>query len=236
MARAIAVSRPVVVAPVLEAPSIPRLAPPPSFAPVLAELDPVEREESVARHRLPSRPLWIGVAGVVACAAIVAVVFALPRTHRPIQQTVTAMPAPSAPPTVTSVAAPPAPPAAVAALAPASPAPHVAAPGVAFVARPAKPPARTDPSVPRFSRAAAKRAIYSATRQVARCRRGRLWGNGMATIAFANDGSVDRVLVDPPFSMTVTGKCVADALGEAHMESFAGRMGYYRFHFYIAPR
>jgi hypothetical protein len=73
-------------------------------------------------------------------------------------------------------------------------------------------------------------------RQVARCRHGRFWGDGYATIAFANDGSVDHVLVDPPFSMTVTGKCVADALGSAHIQSFAGRTGYYRFHFYIDRR
>jgi hypothetical protein len=74
------------------------------------------------------------------------------------------------------------------------------------------------------------------TRKVARCRRGRFWGNGYAYVSFGNDGSVDQVLVDPPFSMTVTGKCVADALGSAHMRTFAGRNGYYRFRFYIAPR
>jgi hypothetical protein len=73
-------------------------------------------------------------------------------------------------------------------------------------------------------------------RQVAQCRHGSNWGHGYATVAFANDGSVDRVLVDPPFSRTVTGKCVADALGAARIPSFAGYKGYYRFHFYIAPR
>ncbi|HLK38968.1 MAG TPA: hypothetical protein VKU41_19540 [Polyangiaceae bacterium] len=41
--------------------------------------------------------------------------------------------------------------------------------------------------------------------------------------------------MDPPYSMTVTGKCVADALRTAHVRSFAGRFGYYRFRFYIAP-
>jgi hypothetical protein len=84
-------------------------------------------------------------------------------------------------------------------------------------------------------RAAAQRAINAVTRRVARCRHGRFWGNGYATVAFTNDGSIDQVLVDPPFSMTVTGKCVADALGSAHMRSFGGRNGYYRFRFYIAP-
>jgi hypothetical protein len=90
--------------------------------------------------------------------------------------------------------------------------------------------------LPHFSPPAARRAINSVTRKVARCRHGRFWGNGYATIVFANNGSVDRVLVDPPFSMTVTGKCVADAFGLAHIASFAGQKGYYRYRFYIAPR
>jgi hypothetical protein len=91
------------------------------------------------------------------------------------------------------------------------------------------------PPLPRFSRAAAQRAINGVTRKVVRCRHGRFWGNGYATVAFANDGSVAQVLIDPPFSMTVTGKCVADALDSAHMRSFSGRNGYYRFRFYISP-
>jgi hypothetical protein len=70
---------------------------------------------------------------------------------------------------------------------------------------------------------------------VAQCRHGRFWGNGYATVLFRGDGWVHQVLVDPPFSMTVTGKCVADALRSAHMHSFVGRNSYYRFRFYIAP-
>ena len=92
------------------------------------------------------------------------------------------------------------------------------------------------PNATRDAMLAAQRAINSVTSKVRRCRHGRFWGNGYATIAFGSDGSVDRVLVDPPFSMTVTGKCVADALSLAHMRSFEGRNGYYRLRFYIAPR
>jgi hypothetical protein len=88
----------------------------------------------------------------------------------------------------------------------------------------------------RFSRAAAQRAINGVKRGVARCRHGRFWGRGYATVVFTNDGTVEEVLVDPPFSMTVTGKCVADALGGAHMRSFGGHVGYYRFPFYISQR
>jgi hypothetical protein len=110
------------------------------------------------------------------------------------------------------------------------------APSVATAERAASPHAAAGKSKARFSRVAAQSAVHSATRKVARCRHGRFWGNGYATVVFANDGSVDHVLVDPPFSMTVTGKCVADALSSAHVRSFAGHNGYYRLRFYIAPR
>ena len=73
-------------------------------------------------------------------------------------------------------------------------------------------------------------------RRISQCRHGRFWGNGYATVVFGSDGTVVRVLVDPPFSMTVTGKCVADALGVAHMRSFGGHKGYYRLRFYIGPQ
>jgi hypothetical protein len=126
-------------------------------------------------------------------------------------------------------------PAATPGIAPTKEAPAAAA-EVASPVRASSAHAAAGQSTLRFSRAAAKRAIHPAVRQVARCRHGRFWGNGYATVVFTNDGSVDHVLVDPPFSMTVTGKCVADALGAARMEPFAGRVAYYRLRFYIAPR
>ena len=110
------------------------------------------------------------------------------------------------------------------------------APGIAAPpARAASPHAGAGPQLPQFSRAAAQHAISAVTGKVRRCRHRRYWGHGYATVVFASDGSVDRVFVDPPFSRTVTGKCVADALGLAHMRSFGGRSGYYRLRFYIAP-
>ena len=68
-----------------------------------------------------------------------------------------------------------------------------------------------------------------------KCRHGRYWGHGYATVVFTTDGTVDKVLVDPPFARTVSGKCVADALSLAHMRSFGGNNAYYRLRFYIAP-
>jgi hypothetical protein len=90
------------------------------------------------------------------------------------------------------------------------------------------------PQLPYFSRAAAQHAVSSVADKVKRCRHGRYWGHGYATVVFRSDGSVERVIVDPPFAMTVAGNCVAAALGRAHMPSFRGRRAYYGFLYYIA--
>jgi hypothetical protein len=126
---------------------------------------------------------------------------------------------------VGAVAPPPAETAAVVASDPPTASPH-----------PASPHSATGSLIIRFSRADAQRAVHSVTRRVAQCRHGRFWGSGYATVVFRDDGRVQQVLVDPPFSMTIAGKCVADALRSTHMHSFIGRNGYYRFRFYIAPR
>jgi hypothetical protein len=87
-----------------------------------------------------------------------------------------------------------------------------------------------------MSKVAAGRALHAVTRKVARCRHGRFWGRGYATIVFASDGSVHQVLIDPPFSMTVAGRCVAQALSSVRVPAFDGRSPFYRLGFYIAPR
>jgi hypothetical protein len=168
----------------------------------------------------------------LAFVGIAATLFAFLRARRP-SETLAPTP-PRIAPSVAFVASPATAP--VAPLAVTTVASPPVLPGVAPDVRAASPHAAGSPPLPRFSGAAARRAINSVTGKVRRCRRGRFWGNGYATIVFTNDGSVDRVLVDPPFSMTVTGKCVADSFGLAHMGAFAGRKGYYRFRFYIAPR
>ena len=243
-----AVSSEVVAAPGPEDPPIAPVASPPSLFAPLVNPNPslVDLEEKLVRRRSSSRALWLGAsAAALAFVSIVAALFALSRARRP-SETLAGPLAPIAPSAVVAVARPavapvaspaavPVAPFAVAAVAPAVAAPRAAV-AVASAARAASPHAAIGLSIPRFSRAAAQRAVNAATRRVARCRHGRFWGNGYATVGFTSDGSVDQVLVDPPFSMTVTGKCVADALGAAHMRSFAGRNGYYRFRFYIAPR
>jgi len=163
------------------------------------------------------------------------------------------------PPTVTAVAPPaPSPPApapvapvaktpvaktfvAKAFVAKAAPKPPVAtrptAAGIAVAhAHAASLHAAAGPALRHFSLAAAQRSVGSVISKVRKCRQGRgVWGFGWATVVFGSDGSVQRVLVDPPFSMTVTGKCVAEALSLAHTRSFVGHKGYDRVRFYIAP-
>jgi serine/threonine-protein kinase len=241
-----------------EAPRIAPVVPPPSFfLPVLPHAAPdpapLGREEKLVRRGPFARELWpVACAAGLTVAGIVVALYALLHGRQPSGNPV-ATPAPMAPSAVTSVTpptatavapvvasvAPPAP-VPVAPVAKAARTPAVAArpvaPGVAAPARTASPRAAAGAELPHFSRAAAQRAINSVRGKVRRCRHGRFWGNGYATVVFGSDGSVDRVLVDPPFSRTVAGKCVADAFGLAHMRSFAGRDGYYRLRFYIAPR
>ena len=210
-------------------------------APLLADEQPVAFRP-FSRARLPLR----AGAAALAFAGIVAGVLVLARGRRPPVSVRATAATTSAPSAATGVARAPATPLVPAAAAPMPPpatpavAPTVADPHppaeVASEAPATIPHSATHASMIRFSPAAARRAIHPVLRRVERCRRGPFWGNGYATVVFWNDGSVRQVLVDPPFSMTVAGKCVADALHGAHMPSFMGRTGYYRLRFSIAPR
>jgi serine/threonine-protein kinase len=214
-------------------PIAPVASPPPFLAPH-ADPDPARLDSKFVWLRSSSRRFRFGVgAAALVLVGIVAALFASPRARQP--SATLAVAPPRTAPSLASAAPPAAAPVAPSRGTPVASRP-AALPGVASGVRAASPHAAAGPSLPRFSGAAARRAINSVTRKVARCRHGRFWGNGYATIVFANDGGVDRVLVDPPFSMTVTGKCVADAFGFAHIASFAGQKGYYRFRFYVAPR
>jgi serine/threonine protein kinase len=210
-------------------------------------LDPglVDLEQQVVRRLSSSRTLRLRVgAAALAFAGIVAGLLVLAHPRRP-PATLAAGPPPTALSAMTTVSRPAVAPVepiaaapgaalAVAAVAPAV-APPPAAPAVVPDVRATSAHSATGPIV-RFSWADAQRAVHSVKRRLSQCRHGRFWGSGYATVEFSNDGRVQRVLVDPPYSMTVTGKCVADALGSTHVGSFVGHDGYYRFRFYIAPR
>jgi hypothetical protein len=57
----------------------------------------------------------------------------------------------------------------------------------------------------------------------------------VATVTFANDGSVSEHVVSPPFAGTPTGACVGDALAQAHVAPFVGKPGVLVYRFYVAP-
>jgi hypothetical protein len=75
---------------------------------------------------------------------------------------------------------------------------------------------------PPFAAAAARRALEKTKHDLGKCRRGRVYGHGSATVTFANDGSVDRVAVGPPMAGTPTGDCAADALSSVRVAPFSG--------------
>ncbi len=98
------------------------------------------------------------------------------------------------------------------------------------------PPTAAPPqSRARFSVFAAQRALDGTAREVGRCKRSRVWGVARATVTFANDGSVDHVLVGPPFTNTPTGQCVADAMSSVHVPPFGGIPAVYIAQFFVPP-
>jgi len=91
-------------------------------------------------------------------------------------------------------------------------------------------------SGPRFSILAAHRAFLSTSHETARCKRSTMWGVAKASVTFANDGSVDHVVIGPPFTGTPTGACVADVLRTVHVPPFGGAPVTYITRFYVSPQ
>jgi hypothetical protein len=88
----------------------------------------------------------------------------------------------------------------------------------------------------RFTPDSAKRALDSTKRDLAKCRHGKAWGYGLATVTFATDGSVDKVALAPPLAGTQTGECAGGALESAHIAPFAGAPRSVTYKFYVSPR
>jgi hypothetical protein len=98
----------------------------------------------------------------------------------------------------------------------------------------ATPAPASEPPGP-FRAAAAKLALDAATTNARQCRRGPWWGAGTAAVTFANDGTVSRVGVTPPFRGMAAGQCVAEELAGATMPPFAGKPGVLTYRFFIPP-
>jgi hypothetical protein len=95
---------------------------------------------------------------------------------------------------------------------------------------PTPPPAPTRP----FNTYAARRSLDGTSRDILSCRRDKKWGVALATVTFANDGSVKDVVVGVPFRGTPAGECVAEDLSTARVPPFAGKEGVIVYQFFVA--
>jgi hypothetical protein len=95
--------------------------------------------------------------------------------------------------------------------------------------------AASDKQTP-FALDTAKRALDSKRQELAKCRRGKAWGYGVATVTFANDGYVDKIALAPPLVGTQTGECARSALVTARIAPFAGTSHSLAYKFYVAPK
>jgi len=101
------------------------------------------------------------------------------------------------------------------------------------------PPETAPPPVtsgPPFPSTTAVRALDGRWREVAKCRRGKVWGKASTTITFAGDGSVTHVDVGSPFAGTPTADCVADKLRTVRIARFGDGDATLVYRVYVAPR
>jgi serine/threonine protein kinase len=87
----------------------------------------------------------------------------------------------------------------------------------------------------RFPAMEARRVLDATAHDVARCKQGTLWGVAKATVTYANDGSVDHVVVGPPFTGTPTGNCIGETMSATRIHPFGGAPAAYITQFFV-PR
>jgi serine/threonine-protein kinase len=188
----------------------------PSLVPPLLALStppPPPPKSGLADSAHGSRRALVVVASAAAVAfAIVGGTVAVRRAHRPsasLASGAVEAPVVSTPGPGVDTTAPPS---------PATTPPAVAA----SVQAPAAAQSDSTAQQPVFAAAAARRALEKKKHDLGKCRRGRVYGHGSATVTFANDGSVDRVAVGAPMAGTPTGDCAADALSTVRVAPFSG--------------
>jgi hypothetical protein len=97
-------------------------------------------------------------------------------------------------------------------------------------------PSASDTGAPpsaHFPAGTAKQALDAASKDIAHCRRGKVWGIASANVTFANDGTVSHVAISVPFTGTATGQCVSDALTTAKVPAFAGKPVVVAYRFFV---
>jgi hypothetical protein len=55
-------------------------------------------------------------------------------------------------------------------------------------------------------------------------------------VTFANDGTVDKVVLAPPLAGTPTGECASASLAATRIAPFAGTPHSVVYKFYVAPK
>jgi len=96
-----------------------------------------------------------------------------------------------------------------------------AAPAESLTPAPSSAPAAPEVTTP-FSAKAAKATLNATARDVGKCKRTKLWGTGEASITFASDGTVSRVVIGSPFRGTPSGECVSEVLSAVQIAPFGG--------------
>ncbi len=91
-------------------------------------------------------------------------------------------------------------------------------------------------SLPPFDALAAEQALAATAKAVAKCRHGRVYGRGQASVTFSGDGDVTECVVSPRFKDTPAGACVMAALSSVHAAPFAGEPQTVLHPFEVAPR
>ncbi|MGH7436587.1 MAG: hypothetical protein ACRENE_13015 [Polyangiaceae bacterium] len=102
------------------------------------------------------------------------------------------------------------------------------------------PPAALPPdgvaTSPLFDAVAAEHALAATAKAVARCRHGRVYGKGQATVTFGDDGAVTQCVLSARFRETAAGACVATALSAVHAAPFSGEPRTVVHPFEVAPQ
>jgi hypothetical protein len=94
----------------------------------------------------------------------------------------------------------------------------------------------TTTALPPFDALLAERALEATAKAVARCRHGKVYGRGQASVTFGGDGAVTQCVVSGRFKDTPAGACVLAALSAVHAAPFAGGAQTVVHPFEVAPR
>jgi hypothetical protein len=91
-------------------------------------------------------------------------------------------------------------------------------------------------ALPPFDALAAEQALGTTAKVVARCRYGKVFGRGQATVTFGSGGAVTRCVLSARFKDTAAGSCVMTALSAVRTAPFDGGPQTVLHPFEVAPK